>query len=190
MVRPTNESIRSYYEKKYLNDPGGFLPVNKVVSRVIKQYPSHTSWNDVLIKCAVINSLYKTRIIRLTKMASHIIQLDLKEAISSGSPEAVNRIRRNHKIAKKDCNETDLYSFATKYCYSHNRYAFPIYDRNVERSLKEYQKRKKDFSFTINKLKDYKYFLEVLSSFRSCYGLTRITIDQLDKFLWIQGGLM
>ncbi len=188
LVRPTKESIRKFYKTNYENDAKDFTALYKSIFKLIKVYPSHNKFAHVLPKSIVINQLYSTNIIAIKQMAKHIIKLNLNALIKKGSPAAVNLISTNHGIrSKKKNTEFDFYSFATKYCHSHNPAKYPIYDRYVDHILWEYKK-KADFSvFKRKELKDYNTFLRVLKDFKTHYKIGKMSSNILDKFFWVQG---
>ena len=115
-------------------------------------YPSQNKFAHVLPKAIVINQLYSTKIFAIKKMAIHISNSNLSVLIKTGNPLAVARITNNHGIfSKKKKKEYEFYSFATKYCHSHNPSKYPIYDRYVDFILWKYKKKDNFFEIILIK---------------------------------------
>ena len=188
LIKPTKKSISDYYKKYYEDDMEGFKFLYKSIFTLVDIYPSHSRFSHVLPKSIIINQLYSTNIMAIKKMAKHISSLNLKVAIVKGDADAIKQISTNHGIrSKKNNKEFDFYSFATKYCHSHNPSKYPIYDRNVDCILWEYKREDKFSTYKRKELKNYNTYLRVLSDFKEYYKLGEISSNKLDKFLWKQG---
>jgi hypothetical protein len=183
LVTPTKSSIRRFYNKYYQNSPTGFKDNYQAIFKLIQIYPSHNKLSHVLLKAVVINELYSTNILAIRKIAIHISQLNIGTSIKKGSRGVVKAISTEHGIkSKKKNKEFDFYSFATKYCYSHNPSKYSIYDRNVEEILWAYKKRDNFFDFKRKKLRDYEIFSQTLAQFRKHYHLAKSLPTYLTNF--------
>jgi len=146
-------------------------------------FPDNTAVENVLLKVVVLNSLYGTGILAVTRVAEHIRELEIDPLIQAGQPEAVELIGRVRIGDKMRYN----YSFATKYCSWHNRSAYSIYDRFVEQVLWDYRRQDRFSEFHRQDLLDYERFRQVVIDFRQHYRLTAFDLKDIDKFLWLAG---
>jgi hypothetical protein len=122
---------------------------------------------QVLIKLTVLNTLYKTSILDISKMAEHIIKLanekDLNTRLRDGKPEAVEFLAKGHGFKKgKKGKEYHFYSFATKYCHWSNPEGFPIYDSYVVSALKQLKKDGYVEKFIEKQLRDFTEFKRII----------------------------
>lgn len=166
--KPTNELLDRYIEE--FNKDKRYKPADDAIIKLFKAFPENNRIEDILLKISVINDMYSTNILGTFKMAEHILAQDIDEALNNGEPEVVQRIAKGHGIRTKRKNtELNFYSFATKYCNWHNQECYPIYDSFVEKVLLAY-KRADNFS-----------------DFKVKYGLSKHSLKEIDKFLWIYG---
>jgi hypothetical protein len=98
---PTKDTVNAFYIEFYLNDEVGYKPLNDLLSDVVEQYPSHVKWQDVLIKASLINTLYKTNIRDIRKIANHIVTCQPGESIVSGNRAAVGAIASGHGVRSR-----------------------------------------------------------------------------------------
>ena len=84
------------------------------LSQVI--YPNNNYLEEVLLKCAAINSFSSTHVYDLYSMAEHIVGKQIDENLKNGNLSLVNTIAKIEISGK----EHNFYSFATKYCHYHN----------------------------------------------------------------------
>lgn len=144
------------------------------VGEVFKSYPQNVRLDHILIKVSILNSLYRTNIYQIYRIAQHIHQMEeekrLDSKISAGDLEAVELLRKGHGIRRSsDVNFSDLFSFATKYCHWHQPDYFPIYDSRMESAVRWLAKRVK---FTIDLNHDSLYNVQVLKRVvEECRGL-------------------
>jgi hypothetical protein len=183
---PTNNLIDKYIER--FNDDERYYPADQAIVKLFAAFPYNKKLEDILLKISVINDLYSTNILGTFIMARHIQKLNIDERLSIGDPDIVHEIATGHNIrTKKNNNEINFYSFATKYCNWHNRDSYAIYDSFVDKVLMGY-KRKDNFSaFKKTDLKDFKAFKRIIHDFVDFYGLTKHNLKEIDKFLWIYG---
>lgn len=156
-----------------------FVPV-EIMYKVCKQYPRNNDIQEVLQKCAIINSFSSTNVYDLYSMASHIVSKHIDEKLINNNLSLVNDIAEVEIGGKLRY----FYSFASKYCHYHNPERFAIYDRYVAKVLCSFPN-----EFRVVKeeqLRDYKSFIEILNEFRSHYKLN-LSFDDLDKYLWRLG---
>lgn len=143
-------------------------------------YPNNNNLEEVLLKCAAINSFSSTHVYDLYKMAEHIVGTQIDEKLKNGDSSLVNTIAKIEISGK----EHNFYSFATKYCHYHNPESFPIYDNYVAKVLCSFPE---DFQvIKENELREYDKFVGVLKDFKQHYGLNLSFFD-LDKYLWRLG---
>ena len=176
--------------------------------------PENPTPNDdpvlVLEKVCVLESFYSTNLVKngldaLVRMAEFICGFkSFDDRLKEGNVELIDEIVRRWKKQ----NEENKYclSFATKYCFHHNRQKFYIYDNKVMKMLRHF---KNDFKnpFTDMQLKRvkaghkdhrdvYKCYHDVYEQFMSHYfesndipdyGNQRCRNWCVDKYLWMLG---
>ncbi len=176
---PTPDLVTKAKEEFDRDDRYG--PADRVLTRVFRDFPNNTHFEDVLLKVVLLNALYNTNIYATTVMTRHILELDVAQHLDAGSHHLVDGIAM---LSVKTATRRH-YSFATKYCSWHRPQLFPIYDSIVERVLRQYRDRDRFASFTQADLQDYARYRSVITSFRSHYGLTGFSFKEIDKFLWL-----
>jgi hypothetical protein len=187
LVKPSKYTVSKLY-KEYHESDESFKALYNLIAKLVDSYPSNYKYSHVLAKSIVINQLYSTNIKAIKQIARHISNRKVTNLIKSGFPSAVRIISQGHGIiSTKRRKEYGFYSFATKYCHSHNPSKYPIYDRNVDFILWEYQKKDGFSKFKRKDLKEYSNFIRILREFKRYYHLGKVSTDRLDKFLWIQG---
>jgi hypothetical protein len=185
---------------------GGFFPIpspervrdacaefdrkNKIVEEALRDlfdhFPLNTNSSHVLLKAIALNRLYSAGILAVEAMASHISRIgdETDTELANGSPTIVD------KIAKVTFHGRDFtfFSFATKYCNWHKPDFYPIYDSRVDRYIWSLQlhSRFSDLNNRSEIRKDNTRFLDVMTKFKSFYGLGSFTFKEIDKFLWSQ----
>lgn len=102
---------------------------DQAISKAFHTFPHNDRLEEILLKVAVLNSLYSTNIFALTKVANHIHQLQIDSALAQHSLAVIEDIACIQFNGKRRRN----YSFATKYCHWHLPDVYPIYDSYVER---------------------------------------------------------
>ena len=143
-------------------------------------YPYNNNLEEVLLKCAAINSFSSTHVYDLYKMAEHIVGKQIDEKLKNGDFSLINTIAKIEISGR----EHNFYSFATKYCHYHNPENYPIYDNYVAKVLCSFPK---DFRVIKEKeLREYDKFVGVLKDFKQHYGLN-LSFVELDKYLWRLG---
>ena len=183
---PTNELVKKYINK--FNQDERYYPADQAIIKLFEAFPENKNLEDILLKISVINDLYSTNIFGTFKMAKHIQRLDIDELLENGDPRIVNKIALGHGIiSKKNNQEINFYSFATKYCNWHKRDHYAIYDSFVEKVLIAYQYRDTFSDFIKADLKDFVKFKKVIFDFMTFYDLSRQNLKEIDKFLWIYG---
>jgi hypothetical protein len=156
---------------------------------LFSHYPRNNDLPRVLLKVVALNRLYSTQIFAVMDVASHIHQhaQDIDSALTSGSPEIVDKIARVTISASGKVRNN--YSFATKYCHWHSRASYPIWDSRVDRCLWTLQKRDRFAAFfnANADLWEYPKFRDAIAALRDFYGLGSFTFKEIDKFLWSEG---
>jgi len=174
---------------KFNNHPD-FQNADKAVRKVFQTFPQNTDLSDILVKVAVLNTFYKTRIFDVVKISQHILSLNIDGRLRQEDLSLVDNIKSGHRIQSKNGNEIEFLSFATKYCHWHRPKIYPIYDQFAEKALYELQKKFKFFNGRITQkdLKDYSKYKEVLDC---CINFFEFGDDwrykKIDQALWIYG---
>ena len=162
-------------------DKARYGRVDPLLRRIFAEHPKNTNFDDVLLKVALLNTLYNTRLLAVVAMADHIQALKPDGAIAKGDPAVVDQIARLTIRGKQRRH----YSFATKYCSWHQPEQFPIYDNQVAALLLLYKREWLFAEFTHDSLRDYDEYKGVIRSFQVHFHLSDFTFKQIDKFLWL-----
>jgi hypothetical protein len=155
-------------------------PADRILSVAFSDHPRNVLFDDVLLKVALLNSLYNTNIFAFWAMALHIHGLNIDPSLEDCDPTLVSRIAPLTIRGKTRRH----YSFATKYCSWRRPDAYPIYDRLVERAILIFRDQYAFTEFNRSDLKEYPRYKAILTSFRKHFGLEQLTFKQVDKFLW------
>ena len=156
--------------------------------------------DTILHKIMLIDYTYSTNLVKqktkidIFKLADKIIEIDdLDKKLENGDVSAVSDILR--KI-----ENVNLISFASKYCFNHNRLcygkdAFSVYDSVVLKAIPYYVEPKngdfKSFHSSVKSISDYDSFYNLMSKIRELYDAelssSRFANQKrhlLDHFLW------
>lgn len=178
--RPSCDEVDKYLTK--WNTTVDYYEPERVLKKLFTQInPNNTSIDDIILKIAVLNTVYNTYIYSVYPIAQHILSLDIDKRLCVGDETLVNEVMRVEYSAEK---KTDHYSFATKYCSFHNPDAYPIYDSYVGKILQYYRDKEGFYSFRNIDLKDYPTFKRIITEFRHYFGLEKYTTKELDQYLW------
>lgn len=179
LVRPSEALVQAYRDRFETV----FGSSESAIRLLCERFPNNQSFEDVLLKSIVINTLYATQIRAIVPVATHIVSLKIDDRLNRGAPEVVDEVALVTIKGKTRRN----YSFATKYCSFHNPSAYPIYDGFVNKLLNQYQRRDRFSSLPLGDLKEYIRFKQVLNDFAEFYGLSHVDAKELDVFLWGYG---
>ena len=147
-----------------------------------RHYPNNVNFEQVLLKCTILNDFYLTNIIDTFTVAKHIIEVrDIDKRLKNGDLSLIDEISEvNFKNVTKK-----FYSFATKFCHSHQPDSYPIYDKNVDIALWYFaEKGYISLDFKRKELRDYKTFKEIVDNFRDSNKLNILNYEKLDNYLW------
>lgn len=168
----------------------GYTESDQLLGAAFSRNRSNIALKDVLLKVSLLNSLYRTNIYNTFEMIEHILRIELDSALKSGSPQAVELLRRGHGIKRGD-TELDLYSFATKYCHWHQPGLYPIYDSWVDESLAwlacELNIRGK---LRGGPLRDFTLLKDMIDETKRALELPWKGYKKVDEALWIAGKAM
>jgi len=183
------QELLNQYIKKF-EEYASNTHYDNVVRRVFNENKHNGDIEAVLLKVSVLNSLYRTNIFDVYKMAKHIVGLarnhNLDDLLNSGDLKAVELIRHGHGIKRKKNNkELDLYSFATKYCHWSNPESYPIYDTNVYKALMSLKRKKLINNFKSNDLWNIEKFKKIIDIIMEKSGIT--SYKKIDQVLWGYG---
>jgi hypothetical protein len=179
--KPTPHLVNEYVTK--FQADAEVSSSDKALVHLIDQFPNNTNREHVLLKVAVVNSLYGTNVWAIYNMAQHILDLKIDKRLEDGDPSLVTDI---HCLTVKG-KTRHHYSFATKYCSWHNQKAFPVYDQYVQKTLQEYKKQYAFYKFKQADLRDYPTFKSVIDAFCNWFNLNNFSYKGIDEFLWTYG---
>lgn len=178
LATPTDIFISTYIDK--------FNSENKkyddIINNIIKKFPLNINYEDIIIKIAIINTIYNTKLYDIVTLATNIKYLNIDSHIRNYDISIVDRIASSYKYS----NNIYCYSFASKYCSFHNS-LYPIYDSIVDELLWNYKIRDNFYKFKRYDLKVYDKFIKILDEFVKFYNITTLNYKSLDKFLWQYG---
>jgi hypothetical protein len=160
---------------------------DRIVEEIFQKYPNNERIENVLTKVTILNSIYGTAIYDIFGISKHINNIDGLDCLLKNSDSVVvEKIRHGHGIGKE--KERDFYSFSTKYCFFHNKEAFPIFDRILARLLREFNSKYRFYpGFSFQNLHSYKMYMDVIVHFRNYFNLTSLSCVEFDHAMWILG---
>ena len=197
----SNKSLKQDADKvlKAYDKMQGYKIQEDLLKELLKCYPDHKNKFAVETKVKLLNLFYSTGIQATNVMAQNILSIkDIDKRLADKELSLVGEIA---KLTFSDDNTRNNYSFATKYCAYHQPKLFPIYDSIVAKtfvSLFEkgllpkytYSRKSNPDPNTFNKrefwdkLKDYKFYVELYDYFMELYGLKDFTYRQIDSYIW------
>jgi len=203
---PRSEDVKKYIE--FWNSSPDFYHYRKQEELIEHLFnPANPTPNTdpvlVLEKVCVLETFYSTNLVRnsgldaLVRMAELILDYkDFDERLREGYTSFIEEIVRRWK----DRGGRNCLSFATKYCFHHNRQHFHIFDRKVVDALLRFKesfggecsdteiKRRMKASYTCYHLW-YEFFISHYfeSDYAPDYGKQRGRNWCLDKYLWLLG---
>lgn len=182
-INPCEEEVKIYLDKWNANEK--YVLQEETLDDLFKEkYPDNKDIKGVLAKCSTLNDFYSTGIRSIFPVAKHIVNQNIDERLKEKDPSVVDDIAsvrfNNGKVIRE-------YSFASKYCNRYYPDDYPIYDSYVQDTL-TYLKRRDHFDkFTQNDLKEYKKFKEILLNLKEFYHIDKISLKELDEYLWQVG---
>lgn len=188
---PTNFHLNDAEARKFLDVwdmLDDYVNQETALTSLFKQFPNNTNEEEVLLKCALLNSFYSAGIDTqdLMPLAEYIVALNIDADLAIGNYEVVEKLI-NCKGIKH------YYSFASKYCNWHNQTEYPIYDQYVDDVLWALKQRGILKSFSKRKeLKDYSTFARAVAE--ACAGIpslqhsqNKVNFKLADRYLWLLG---
>ncbi len=156
---------------------------DRALRMLFRAYPLNDELEPVLLKVAALNALYRTQILDVHGMGTHIVTCQVDPRLKGGRREAVEVIRHLRK--------RDFYSFATKYCHWHRPDVYPMYDRFVAVAL-QWLNEWLGFGPKLNweSLRKYDLFVGAIDQCRRAMGLNWRGYKRFDQGLWILGQLI
>ena len=200
----SNKSLKQDADKvlKAYDKMQGYKIQEDLLKELLQWYPDHKNKFDVETKVKLLNLFYSTGIQATNVMAQNILTIkDIDKRLAEKDLSLVEEIA---KLTFSNNNTRNNYSFATKYCAYHQPELFPIYDSIVANtfvSLFEkgllpkytYSRKsnpdpnifnKREFE---DKLKDYKFYVELYDYFMELYGLNGLnglSYREVDSYIW------
>lgn len=192
----TIENINEQERKVHKDEKYGDKANGKLLNDLIKEHPKNDDYTAVLHKVILIDFTNSTQLGQHKKkftvytLARDIMSIsNLDERIEKGDPSVVDEIAGLTPI--------NLFSFASKFCFYHNKKDYSIFDRVVTDTLPQYldvtksyirecKNDKKNKDKTNEKKKSYKDYRDVIDKLIKAYNLeSEPDIRQkLDHFLW------
>lgn len=179
-----NIENKVHEDKKYGEDL-------KELSNFFTQFPTNTNRDIIIHKILLVDFTNSTNLkftssrveaFSIYKLAEQLIEWNIDKGIENGDPAIVDKI--SHFC------ESNIFSFATKYCCYHNTLCYnkddySIFDRVVVKTLPQYI----DISPTYidaEKEKGYSHYHNIISDLIDIYELNNIDKirRKIDHFLW------
>ena len=161
------EAAKQLYEKL-----DGWKLADEVISSYFQDHRDNTKEHSVVTKVVLVNSLYFAGIREPLQMARHMLKLHgLDAQLMAGEVEAVERIAKDDRY---------YVAFASKYAHFHNKAAFPIFDSFAVGAMAQLQERGLS-------IPNYTKFFETIKAFRKQAGLSSVSWEDFDKYLWLYG---
>ncbi len=172
----------------FLNKYKHYGEQEKVVEYIFNNYPDNKNKISISLKACIIDNFYSTnlKMYGINDIADWILKLDIDKALKAGNPCIIEQIANFTNSKNK---KIFLYSFASKYCFHHNKQKYVIYDQFISKSLIYFNKKYKfsSFHFTKNNLKNYKNLIKIINEFKIFYKLNNFSNREIDHMLWIYG---
>jgi hypothetical protein len=182
LPQPTEELVRA--RVRIFDGIPGYAVTDRALSKLFGIFPRNDSLDEILLKVATLNSFYGTNIFVIYPVAEHIHACNIDDRLSNFDLNVVEEIAKVTTHGKVRRN----YSFASKYCSFHCPEAYPIYDSFVDQILWRYHQRDSFSRFSRSELfQSYSTFRRVIEDFRTYYGLSNLSLKEVDKFLWLCG---
>jgi hypothetical protein len=92
---------------KIMDNHPRYGPAEKAITQLVEQFRSNDIHENVLLKATVINTLYSTSILDITRVADHIYNQKIDKVLYNKHivlPSAVDYIRRGHGILPSVAN--------------------------------------------------------------------------------------
>jgi len=200
--KPDAEVVNHYQEKwqEHEQDAALYKLFNET-------YPHNTALDEVLIKVAVLDNLYLTKLSMVSKVfpvAQHIVSLKIDWRLKTADATLVNDIA---KVTYDENKKRDEFSFASKYCCFHRPEHYPIFDSKVRiflchcndnaKKWGQGQPPEKCFAFEPKNLfkggkndgtlLDYPRYKDLILNFQRCFGLEAFSFREIDHYLWLAG---
>lgn len=139
--------------------------------------PSNIQDEQVLLKAAVLNQLYATRVFTLHAMASHIVEVFSSEAMR----DECSLVER---IAYLEASGREHESFASKYCHFFvDSERFPLFDSYVPAIVRMHLGKGNYRCKTTHKT--YRNFYADLMALRGHISF-RPNVREMDHYLWLR----
>ncbi|WP_337201260.1 hypothetical protein [Campylobacter sp. W0014] len=160
----------------------------KLIEEIFQENSKNDNEKSILLKVCVLDSFYSTnlRMRGIYEVSKHILSLNIDKDLKEKNINVIEKIANFKDTKGKQCF---LYSFASKYCFHHDKENYVIYDKFVQKSLIHFfaEERFCDFEITGETLKKYENLIKAIESFRSFYKLDDFNNRQIDHFLWFYG---
>lgn len=169
----------------FWRNEANFYKPEEALTRLFGDYRLNSDISAILAKVYAINDAFGTAVYWQIIIAEHIERQNIDEGLSVGDLFVVDRIRLGHGIKTSKGRERNLYSFATKYCAFHNPEKYPMFDSNVERALRYFNKHH-EFKFD-GDLRKYKDFVSTIEKFQKTFELQSFSFRDIDKYLYLIG---
>jgi hypothetical protein len=168
----------------------GYPLADRILKMAFTSHPKNISPEEVLLKVALLNSLYRTNIFDVYGIAEHVLAQKIDKYLEKGKIEAVDYIRKGHRYKTKN-KEIDFYSFATKYCHWHRPDYYPMFDKYVSKALQWLNLKLKIYPKLLDEyLRNYELLKTTIDLFKKILKLNWEGYKRFDQALWILGQLI
>lgn len=183
ITRPSPGEVRRYLAR-WNESNGGSLDI--ALRTLFQAMPNNTEFGEVAVKLAAVNGTYGTNIFAVSRVAEHIVGLDIDARLAKATVdvrliEDIARVEIKGKLRRN-------YSFATKYCSFHRPDLYPIYDSLVPGVLNTLLNQGEAFDTFLpdeHWQTDYAVWHRSVMKFRTYFDLAEFSIRDIDKYLWM-----
>lgn len=157
----------------------GWKAADRVLRYLTETVPGHTDPDQILLKAAVLNELYKTQVFALHAMARHIAN------VFSSEPRLGDECGLVERIAHLEASGKKHDSFASKYCHFFiDTQRFPLYDKYARGTVRMHLGRG-NYRCTTTR-QTYRNFYADTATLRASLSF-HPTVRELDHYLWLRG---
>lgn len=168
----------------------------QIVLNLIQEYPHNNKKDVVFRKVSLVNAYYSTNLkegMNLfyddENMVGNILATDFDDKVTRGDLSIIDEIAEVRSNRSKE-GKKDAISFASKYCFLHNKSAYPIYDSLSVMILKKLNGLHCFSKHSTGITKDYAKYKALYDDFNSHFFNGALDYDRIDCYLWTLGKII
>ena len=162
----------------------GQYPTDQVLEMAKKKFPKNTDPNSVLLKVALLDNLYATKVYYLYEAAEHVVKVFKSTAHRPGRELVVelSQVQANGKTYR-------LVSFASKYIHFYHDASVFIFDKYAAKALAHhYDFPSRQIEGQINRWREsYDEYCQTIDDLLKRSRATSAQAAEIDHYLWLAG---